>query len=288
MITDKGNEGVTFGSEREILARSVETIRDSCDILIALTHTGTRGDSLLAETVDGLDLIVGGHEHAVLKVPNVVNGVPIVQAGSYGRFVGLGEVLFDREAGRVVKVNGSLQSAASLPPPGPDVEAVVHKWESQVSDIVDVTIDFSSRAHLGKDKHAFTETILVRRTNADFAYYNEGGIRSHIPEGEVTIRRIWEMHPFGNTLVLATIRGSRIGGVLRDRIQSEGHVIDPDRMYTVATTDYATQQSRVHRHIGVPDEVRGLGELIRDTVISHITTVGVDGGAPYFQLGHSR
>jgi 2',3'-cyclic-nucleotide 2'-phosphodiesterase (5'-nucleotidase family) len=37
--------------------------------------------------VPRIDLLLGGHSHDTLQQPEVVNGVPIVHAGPYGRFV---------------------------------------------------------------------------------------------------------------------------------------------------------------------------------------------------------
>jgi len=66
-------------------------LRPQVDVLIALTHVGVRQDERLAATTDLYDLILGGHSHTVLEEPLVVNGTPILQAGSHGRFAGLYE-----------------------------------------------------------------------------------------------------------------------------------------------------------------------------------------------------
>ncbi|MBS1720568.1 MAG: bifunctional metallophosphatase/5'-nucleotidase [Armatimonadetes bacterium] len=59
------------------------------DVWIALTHIGTRKDQLLAEKVQGLSAIIGGHSHDKLLWDSNQVGVPIVQAGSHGRFAGI-------------------------------------------------------------------------------------------------------------------------------------------------------------------------------------------------------
>ena len=59
----------------------IAELRPRVDALIALTHIGLREDERLAEACPELDLIVGGHTHALLSEPQIVNGVPIVQAG---------------------------------------------------------------------------------------------------------------------------------------------------------------------------------------------------------------
>jgi 5'-nucleotidase len=71
----------------------IETIRElSATIpdgepLIVLSHLGLSLDRKLAAAVPRIDLLLGGHSHDTLQQPERVNGVPIVHAGPYGRFV---------------------------------------------------------------------------------------------------------------------------------------------------------------------------------------------------------
>lgn len=73
---------------REIVPR----LRAECDILIALSHIGFRADRELAESVPGIDLVVGGHSHTVLTEPVHVGNTAIVQAGWWGHYLGRTEV----------------------------------------------------------------------------------------------------------------------------------------------------------------------------------------------------
>lgn len=55
------------------------------DYTVLLTHIGFDKDCELAALLDkgcGVDLIIGGHTHTLLEEPVVVNGIPIVQAGT--------------------------------------------------------------------------------------------------------------------------------------------------------------------------------------------------------------
>lgn len=70
----------------------VPDLRSGCDLLIALTHIGLKADMELARSAPGIDIIVGGHTHAALHEPEVVGGTTIVQAGSWGRYLGRVEV----------------------------------------------------------------------------------------------------------------------------------------------------------------------------------------------------
>lgn len=73
--------------------RIVPALRKSADVVIALTHLGLETDRKLATSVNGIDLIIGGHSHSVLPeghVLNAPNGQPVMiaQAGSQLQYLG--------------------------------------------------------------------------------------------------------------------------------------------------------------------------------------------------------
>ena len=63
--------------------------------LIVLSHIGLALDRKLAAAVPRITLLLGGHSHDTLPEPLLVNGVPIVHAGPYGRFVSKTELQRD-------------------------------------------------------------------------------------------------------------------------------------------------------------------------------------------------
>lgn len=89
---------VTFASQSAFATKMVKELnREKCDIIICISHSGVSKDkngdwggedAELARSVAGLDLIIGGHSHTKLVQPLIVNGVPIVQTGEFGKFVG--------------------------------------------------------------------------------------------------------------------------------------------------------------------------------------------------------
>ena len=80
-------------TELGIANASIRDLRQSNDLVIALTHIGIGADRVLAANSEGLDLIVGGHSHTVLESLDLVNDksgreVPIVQTGVNGKYIG--------------------------------------------------------------------------------------------------------------------------------------------------------------------------------------------------------
>jgi 2',3'-cyclic-nucleotide 2'-phosphodiesterase (5'-nucleotidase family) len=97
-----------FSNPVETAAEIVPGLRGSADILIALDHIGLSKDVELAETVPGIDLIIGGHTHAVLSEPKFVGGTAIVQAGSWGHYLGKVEITLPSTPGGRMRIQGGL------------------------------------------------------------------------------------------------------------------------------------------------------------------------------------
>jgi 5'-nucleotidase / UDP-sugar diphosphatase len=81
--------------------------KENLDFVIALTHVGVSKDREIVQKSRGIDLVIGGHSHTALFEPLYAKDkdgkqVPIVQAGSHGRF--LGKLLLDLEKGNPLKV----------------------------------------------------------------------------------------------------------------------------------------------------------------------------------------
>jgi len=87
-----------FEKQIQYARRMVKELKaEKCDIIICLSHSGVTlqkngkwggEDVVLAEKVKGIDVIISGHTHTRLDKPVLVNGILIVQAGEFGKFVG--------------------------------------------------------------------------------------------------------------------------------------------------------------------------------------------------------
>lgn len=84
-----------IAAARELVPR----LREQCDLVIALTHIGIKHDRELAERVEGIDVILGGHTHTVTPEPERVGRTWILHHGFYIRYVG--KVTADVESGDV-------------------------------------------------------------------------------------------------------------------------------------------------------------------------------------------
>jgi 5'-nucleotidase len=91
---------VTFEDMLVTSERMVKFLREeeNVDMVICISHSGLREDKarsedeILAESVPGIDIIISGHSHTVLTQPIIIGDTIVVQAGEYGKYVGILDV----------------------------------------------------------------------------------------------------------------------------------------------------------------------------------------------------
>jgi 5'-nucleotidase len=84
---------------------------DDIDLTILLTHIGFDSDIELAKMMKpewGVDMIIGGHSHTVLKEPKKVNNILIAQAGVGTNQIGRFDIEVDDETNSIIKYDWQL------------------------------------------------------------------------------------------------------------------------------------------------------------------------------------
>jgi len=274
MITPTGNEGTTFANVAATLREQVAQLHSEVDLIVVLSHTGHDEERRLASTVADIDLIVGGHSHTRVAEPVRVGDTLVVQAHEYGKAVGRLELAV--AAGGVVTLRrGGLVIASQLPAADSAVAAVVNDWEAKVAAKVDFEIAVAERDILPAELRDWMEQVLRKRTGADLAYYNRGGVRDAIRAGSVTARNLWNVEPFGNVLVTLHLTGAQIAKLLLENGDSAGLELIADQSYHLATNSFIG--AHAVRLFGERAELRDFGVLVRDVFIESIQQDGLPG-----------
>jgi len=234
------------------------------DVIIATTHMGhydngehgsnAPGDVEMARSLPkgALAMIVGGHSQNPVCMaaenkkqadyvpgtpcaPDRQNGIWIVQAHEWGKYVGRAD--FEFRNGEMTLVNYQLipvnlkkkitwdngKSERVLYTPeiaeNPKMLSLLSPFQSKGKAQLDVNIG-TVNGHLEGDrsKVRFVQTNLGRlilaaqmaRTEADFAVMSGGGIRDSIEAGNITYKDVLKVQPFGNTLVYIDMPGSAV------------------------------------------------------------------------------
>jgi 5'-nucleotidase / UDP-sugar diphosphatase len=254
--TEQATEGVRVETPIKAARRLVPEVRTKADLVVLLTHCGIEEDAALAGSVPGIDIVVGGHSHTSIPRELVIqpHGTRVVQAGCYGRRVGVVDLAFDRTAKavtsfafRVVEVEGKAL------PGDPAVQKAVDGWQEKVRSLEEV-IGRADRDLGKKALRPLLERIFRDTAGADLGYQNAQGIRNVVRAGEIRALDVFSVLPFENTLVKVRVKGARLPEALQKEL---GAAFDPAKEYVIATDSFVGDHR--DRYLG------GKGGAVEDT-----------------------
>lgn len=274
-IDDNRPGWVRFDDPIATARREVALLRDSADVVIALTHLTLAEDQRLLEEVPGIAALFGGHEHENYLLRRGRAFTPIIKADANVRTVALATITLDSAAPRV---DVTFLPITAATPTDPATEARVQQWVAR-ADSAFVREGLEPRAivtTLPEPLDGREATVRVREgdltaliaealrrevPDAQVGVMNGGSIRIDdvLPAGPILQYDVIRVLPFGGKVVRTTMTGALLvrvleqglanrgsGGFLHadgarkdgDRWQVAGEPVDPSRVYVVATTDF--------------------------------------------------
>ncbi|XP_069361107.1 uncharacterized protein [Maniola hyperantus] len=259
----------------EIIAIREELNRlknEGIQIFVALGHSGFDKDLEIAEKVDDIDLVIGGHTNTFLwngktidseipqgPYPTLVKQksgrqVPVVQAYAYTKYLGKLHLIFDFR-GEIISFDGNPILLNNSVPQDPSVLSIVHRYRENIEQISESVIGSSSvlldgltcrlqECNLGNliadamvDKHA-SEYTGEGWTDAPIAVMQGGGIRASISHVDqlfnVTKGDLYTVMPFAGNLVKIAMNGSNILKMLEHSVANYNIIRAPGQFLQVS------------------------------------------------------
>ncbi len=212
--------------------------------IILLTHLGLPVDQELARSVEGVDVIVGGHTHSYLGTDSEEGPYPVVEMSPAGhpvlvvtakratQYLGELKVSFDN-AGIPVSWSGALRELLPEDATSPAISALVRKYTATLEDYRNTIVGYQNIGMAdGIDAcrkveclggMVTTDAMLEhgRKYGAHIALCNGGAIRAGFPKGNITRGDLLTMHPFGNMMVIRECSGAQILEALEHGVSGE-------------------------------------------------------------------
>lgn len=241
MIIANGNENVEFTDEVEAINKYVPELQDQgVEAIVILSHVpgNQSGDSATGDIAymanhinDAVDVIFAAHNH--VKLNAVVDNKLIVQAWEYGKaFVDV-DLEIDPTTGDVIKKSAEIVDVIQGNiEPDPEVSAILEKYLDQVGPKLNEVIGYAatelyggytSKGEIGDN--ALGNLIadgMAYAMDSDFALMNGGGIRDDLNSGDITWNELFNIQPFGNTLVKLEITGEDLRQMINAQFSSYG------------------------------------------------------------------
>jgi len=224
----------------ELLAKGVNKI-------VVLSHLGYGEDLKLARRLVGAQVIVGGHSHTLLgsfphpelrpagPYPTVVKNpegkdVLVVQAWEWGKVVGLLEVTFDARGQLVAYKGEALLMTPEVSPEDFFAKEALLAYAQPVMAlmgqvIAEAKVDLVGERAIVRKRESNLGNLITdgmvwktKGAGVQIALQNGGGIRASIPRGPITVGKVYEVLPFGNTLVVMDLKGKEILAALENGV----------------------------------------------------------------------
>lgn len=257
----------------ETVRRYAAEVRSQSDLIVLLAHIAGKDEEAVLQELPEIPISITGHNHIGMPAAKEQDGRIQVRVKGDGEELGRLDLRVDVPKKKLVSWNWKAIPIAGSGPVAKDVDREVKHWEAEVTKAVDRPIGESHR-HLGRPEvRALVERAMAEEMHADFGFVNSGGVRDDLPQGPLLARHVWNIMPFDNIVVIARVKGADLPpAIAKDR------QIDPDRIYTIASTDFtAANQNTMGKRDGPALTFTTDGPLLRDLLIEWIKTHKVVG-----------
>jgi 2',3'-cyclic-nucleotide 2'-phosphodiesterase/3'-nucleotidase len=237
--------GTVFEDMVETAKRWVPVLqqKEKVDLLIGLFHSGVNTEydkevaeragtpivnasRLVAEQVPGFDLIFTGHAHQVIpsqRFPEYIyGGVPVVQAGSWGYYLGVAEIEMKEEKGHWV-VAGIQVKNQSINDVVPDsgILAQIAPYHRSAQEYTNQEVGDLNTALSGQSA-VFEDAPLMDLVNnaqlwasgADISFASCFNSRLNLEPGPLKVKDIYAIYRYENTLYKLSLSGAQIDSYL--------------------------------------------------------------------------
>jgi 2',3'-cyclic-nucleotide 2'-phosphodiesterase (5'-nucleotidase family) len=144
-----------------------------------------------------------------------------------------------------------------------------------------------------------SQAELAQKQEIDLGLTTNGGIRTDIGQGNFTLMQAFELMPFENELVVATLPGAAVQQLFEfaaanakakqvaniagatytirkgkpENIKINGQPFNPSQTYTIATSDYLANRGDNMEFFGQVLKIEKTGITVRQAIINHIKTL---------------
>ena len=204
------------------------------DLTVLLTHIGFDQDKKLAELLDpawGVDLIIGGHSHTLPDKPEIVNGIPIVQAGIGTDQIGRFDIMIDTDNNCIDSFTWkTIPIDSTHCPVNTDLEEVIRTFKKCTDRKYNQILTTLARklTHPVRNRETslgiFIADAMKTALNIDIFLMGSGAIRSQELGPIVTLRDLKACLPYEDQIHLLRVTGKQLRQMMLHILRDEAFI----------------------------------------------------------------
>ena len=204
--------------------------KQNVKIIIVTSHLGKDLDKRLAQETEGIDIILGAHTHDLYKGvkegENLLyskSGEPVVltQIGKDGEYAGVLNAVFNKD-GILTKVQNNVMRTGSFSRKLPfktAVESIIGKPE--ILGTIKFAVPSPQDRLIANNPHGnLIVDAMKNELGTDIAILNAGNLRGYFPEGAIDSRRINDVTPFEDKMMICSLSEKQIVDAIKNGAKS--------------------------------------------------------------------
>ncbi|MCR4723978.1 MAG: bifunctional metallophosphatase/5'-nucleotidase [Clostridia bacterium] len=214
------------------------------DFTVLLTHIGFEEDKKLAELLKpewGVDVIIGGHSHTFLTEPAVVNGIPIVQAGTGTDQIGRFDILIDTDENRIDSYRWTpIPINAETCPKDESISNIIRNYKNRTDDKYGRIVTKFVRKLTHPDRFRETELgdlfsdVLKEALGVDIFLLGSGSIRNEELGPVVTKGDLNTCFPYDDAVHLVYATGAQVKHMVMRMLRDEAFAGEHTEFYQLS------------------------------------------------------
>ena len=258
----------------------------SLDLTVLMIHDHLKNIETLAKQIPphlGIDIILSGHDHALLENPLQANGLYIFQAGAMNEYYGKVDLLLEKGAVLSIRNRIGQKQPSPLNHETMKVKEASDALKKEKVAVLKRSLTGVCLRNRESNLGDFAADAFKWATGADVAMTNSGSLRIdfrlynneplELREGDFK-----NLMPFGDHLVVGTVTGAQLLRILEynataftnqisgvtckaDRSRPKGSrvvaaeiggiAVSPDRIYTLAHNSYCARPENMKKYLNL-------------------------------------
>ena len=236
-----------------IICDNYRTVRT--DMTVLLTHIGYENDVKLAEMLDpdwGVNMIIGGHSHTFMDKAEVVNGIPIVQAGTGTGVIGRFDIQYDTEKREIADLRWKcIEINEDTAPKDEIMEELIDSYRTQTDSKYKRVVTRWARKLTHPCREQETEMgnlyadIMAWEASYDVMMFGSGSIRKKELGPVIEYQDMMENTPFDDTLHMVEVTGEQLRRIFKHLFRDEAWVGETE-FYQISSALRVTYRKSTH------------------------------------------
>ncbi|WMJ87167.1 bifunctional metallophosphatase/5'-nucleotidase [Anaerocolumna sp. MB42-C2] len=207
----------------KVIRKEIAFNKGKYDVGIVLSHLGMDKDKNIAEQIDGIHVIIGGHFHILMDKPEIVNGKIIFTSGSYAKYLGI--LKLEVNDNKVELLSGENFDTTNCNVCNDIIKILNTNKEKALDELSKPLYRIETDLwHDVAEENPMTNLLadaLADVLKCDLGLINSGVINGGVRKGNVTLKKILDLCPSYLNPTRFEIQGKYIWEALQNSLDTD-------------------------------------------------------------------